>query len=218
MDAERLSVYLRTLAPEPDPFMAGLRENAVKDRIPVIRPETEAFLRTLVHLRKPQSILEVGTAVGYSALAMWEAMEECCPGQGRITTIENYGKRIPAARRNFRDAGAEAQITLLEGDAQEILPALPEPFDLIFLDAAKGQYPAYLPELLRLMRSGSVLVTDNVLQDGTILESRYAVPRRDRTIHRRMREYLAELTHTPFLSTAVLPVGDGVALTVRKDG
>lgn len=216
MDAERLAVWLRMLAPEPSPSMARLREEAERDRVPVIRPETEAFLRTMTALHRPERILEVGTAVGYSALVLWETMQELEPGRVNITTIENYGKRISAARENFRAAGAEEQITLIEGDAGEVLKELEGPYALIFLDAAKGQYPVYLPELLRLMRTGSVLITDNILQEGTILESRFAIPRRDRTIHSRMREFLHTLTHTSCLSTAVLPVGDGVALSVMK--
>ena len=216
MDAERLAVWLKMLVPELTPRMARLREEAERDRIPVVRPETEAFLRTITVMHRPERILEVGTAVGYSALVLWETMQELEPGRVSITTIENYEKRIPAARENFRAAGAEGQITLREGDAGEVLKELTGPYDLIFLDAAKGQYPAYLPELLRMMRTGSVLITDNILQEGTILESRFAVPRRDRTIHSRMREYLHTLTHTPCLSTAVLPVGDGVALSVMK--
>ena len=131
----------------------------------------------------------MGTAVGYSALLMSEYMPEDC----HITTIEKYEKRIPIAKENFRKAGREDKITLLEGDAADILKQLDTPFDLVFMDAAKGQYPHFLPEAVRLLAPGGLLVSDNVLQEGDIIESRYAVTRRDRTIHARMRDYLYEL-------------------------
>ena len=130
--------------------------------------------------------------------------------------VEKYEKRIPLARENFRRAGKENAITLLEGDAAEILKELQETYDFIFMDAAKGQYPVFLPDVLRLLKTGGILVSDNVLQDGDIIESRFAVTRRNRTIHSRMREYLYELKHNENLETAVLPVGDGVAVSVWK--
>jgi predicted O-methyltransferase YrrM len=138
------------------------------------------------------------------------------PENCRITTIEKYEKRIPEALRNFERAGESDRITLLAGDAGEILKKLTGPYDFIFMDAAKGQYLVWLPEIMRLMVPGSMLVSDNVLQDGDIIESRYAVERRDRTIHARMREYLYELKHTDRLATSIIPIGDGVAFSVLK--
>ena len=158
-------------------------------------------------------LLEVGTAVGYSTLLMAGAMPENC----RITTIEKYEKRIPEALENFERAGESERITLLPGDAGEILKKLTGPYDFIFMDAAKGQYLVWLPEIMRLMVPGSMLVSDNVLQDGDIIESRYAVERRNRTIHARMREYLYELKHTDSLATSIIPIGDGVALSVFRE-
>ena len=160
---------------------------------------------------KPKSILEVGTAIGFSALLM----SEYAPSDCRITTIEKYEKRIPLARENFAKAGRADRITLIEGDAADVLPTLAGPYDLIFMDAAKGQYIHFMPEVLRLLTPGGLLVSDNVLQDGDVMESRFAVTRRNRTIHTRMREYLYELTHHPELTTTVLSVGDGVALSVK---
>ena len=139
------------------------------------------------------------------------------PKSGRITTIENYEKRIPAARDNFRRAGKEKQITLIEGDALEVMRSLDDSYDLIFMDAAKGQYIHYLPEALRLLGEGGVLVSDNVLQEGEVIESRFAVERRNRTIHSRMREYLYELKHHDRLETSILPLRDGVALSVKVE-
>ena len=137
------------------------------------------------------------------------------PEGGHITTIENYEKRIPIARENFRRAGKEDQITLTPGDALEVMKELSGPYDFIFMDAAKGQYMHFLPDVLRLLAPGGLLVSDNVLQEGNIIESRYAVCRRDRTIHARMREYLYTLTHHDELETVVLPVGDGATLSVK---
>ena len=139
------------------------------------------------------------------------------PKDGRITTIEKYEKRIPIARENFRRAGKEGQITLMEGDALEVMRTLDDPYDLIFMDAAKGQYIHYLPEAVRLLSDGGVLISDNVLQDGDVIESRFAVERRNRTIHSRMREYLYELKHHGQLTTSILPLGDGVAISVKKE-
>lgn len=212
MDNERLSIYLRSLQPEQTPLLAEIEAHAAANRVPIIRRETAAFLRTLLVMQRPHQLLEVGTATGYSALCMSEVLEP----EGHITTIEKYEKRIPLARENFRRAGKENQITLLAGDAAEILPSLAGPYDFIFMDAAKGQYLHFLPQVLRLLPEGGVLVTDNVLQDGTILESRFAIPRRDRTIHSRMRDYLYTLTHHSLLETAVVPIGDGVTVSVKR--
>ncbi len=158
--------------------------------------------------------MEIGTATGYSALLMSSVMPEGCV----ITTMEKYEKRIPVARENFRRAGKEDVITLLAGDAAEGLKTLTPPFDFVFMDAAKGQYLTFLPEVLRLLPVGGVLVSDNVLQGGDILESRFAVERRNRTIHARVREYLYRLKHMDCLQTAVVPVGDGVSISVKLDG
>ena len=122
------------------------------------------------------------------------------------------------ARENFRRAGKEEQITLIEGDAADVLKTLEGPYDFIFMDAAKGQYIHFLPEIMRLLPPGGCLVSDNVMQDGDVIESRFAVERRNRTIHARMREYLYELKHHPELETSVIPLGDGVAVSVKKDG
>ena len=164
-------------------------------------------------MNRPARVLEVGTAVGFSAILMSEYL----PEGSHITTIENYEKRIPIARNNFKRAGKEEQITLIEGDALEVMKTLEGPYDFIFMDAAKGQYIHYMPEVLRLLAPEGVLMSDNVLQDGDITQSRFAVERRNRTIHSRMREYLYELKHHEGLRTSILPLGDGVALSVKKE-
>ena len=209
---ERIISYINSLSTEDTPFLTELEKWALKERVPIIRKETQSFLKMLLAMKQPEHILEIGTAVGFSSLMMSECVSENCT----ITTIENYEKRIPIARENFVRAGKDHQITLLEGDAMEVLKGLTGPYDFVFLDAAKAQYIYYLPELLRIMPEGAVLVSDNVLQDGNIVESRFAVERRDRTIHARMREYLYELTHRDDLVTSVLPLGDGVTVSVRE--
>ena len=172
----------------------------------------QSFLKVLLMIKRPMRILEVGAAVGFSSILMSEYM----PEGGHITTIENYDKRIPIARANFKRAGKEEQIDLIEGDALKVMHGLEEPYDLIFVDAAKGQYIHYLPEVMRLLGTDGVLVSDNVLQEGDIIESRFAVERRNRTIHSRMREYLYELKHHDQLQTSIIPLGDGVALSVKR--
>ena len=208
---ERMASFLDSLDRGNTPFLDEIEKYAIETQVPVIRKSTQSLLKFLLAQAKPKNILEVGTAVGFSALLMSEYAPEDC----HITTIEKYEKRIPVAKENFRRGGAEERITLLEGDAAEILGKLAGEYDLIFMDAAKGQYIHFLPDVLRLLAPGGLLVSDNVLQDGDIIESRFAVTRRNRTIHARMREYLYELKHHPELETVVLPGGDGVPLSVR---
>lgn len=208
---ERLSAYLHSLDQENAPVLERLRERAVNSNVPVIRREMESFLRVLLRMKNPGRILEIGTGIGYSTLFLASETAE----EAGITSIENYPARILAARENLMESPYAGKIRLLEGDAALILPDLPGHFDFIFLDAAKGQYIRYLPELMRLLEEGGILVSDNVLQDGTILESRFALKRRERTIHRRMREYLFALTHTEGLVTSIVPIGDGAAVTVK---
>lgn len=209
---DRIRDYLHSLESSQGVLLDTIEKDASRDNVPIIRRETGALLRTLVAALRPSQILEIGTAVGYSALLMCRAM----PGTCHITTIEKYGKRIPMARENFRKAGEEHRITLLEGDAGEILKELEgREFQLVFMDAAKGQYLNWLPLLQNLMPVGSVLISDNVLQDGDIVESRFGVERRNRTIHARMRDYLHTLKHREEFETAVIPIGDGVAVSTR---
>ena len=209
---ERLVTYINSLDTGNTAMLDQIEREATADYVPIIRKEMQSFLKFLLAMKKPARILEVGTAVGFSAILMAEYDRVPC----QITTIENYEKRIPIARENFKRAGKEAQIALLEGDAAEVLKTLEGPYDFIFMDAAKGQYIHFLPEILRLLAKDGVLVSDNVLQDGDVIESRFAVTRRNRTIHKRMREYLYTLTHSEELVTAVLPVGDGITLSTRR--
>ena len=208
-----MRTYINSLDRGNTPFLEELEQTALRDRVPVIRREMQSFIKTFLAMNQPGRILEVGTAIGFSTLLM------CEYGRAdlQIVTIENYDKRIPIARENFRRAGREDQITLLEGDAGELLKTLEGPFDMIFMDAAKGQYIHWLPDIRRLMAKGSVLISDNVLQEGDIIESHYLVERRKRTIYKRMREYLYELKHDPSFVTSILPLGDGVTVSVTQE-
>lgn len=208
-----MAAFINSLDKGNPPFLEEIEEYAKAQQVPIIRKQMQGLLKFLLSFAKPQNILEVGTAIGFSALFFSEYAPKTC----HITTIEKYEKRIPIAKENFRQAGKEEQITLLEGDAADILKELDSCYDMIFMDAAKGQYLSFLPEVLRLLAPKGLLISDNVLQDGDIIESRFAVTRRNRTIHARMREYLYELTHHPKLQTCILPVGDGVALSVKKE-
>ena len=209
---DRIRDYLHSLESSQGVLLDTIEKEALEAYVPIIKRETASLLRTMVAALKPARILEIGTAVGYSALLMCQAMPREC----HITTIEKYGKRIPVARRNFKKAGEEGRSTLLEGDADVLLKELEgRSFDLVFMDAAKGQYLHWLPQLLKVMPVGAVLISDNVLQDGDIVESRFAVQRRNRTIHSRMREYLHTLKHMEELETAVIPIGDGVTISTR---
>lgn len=209
---ERFRSYINSLERGNGKMLDELEQVALSTDVPIIRKEMQSFLKTMMVLNKPKQILEVGTAIGFSALLM----AEFAPVDCRITTIEKYDKRIPIAKENFKKFGRTEQITLLEGDAVEILGSLDGTYDFIFMDAAKGQYINFLPDILRLLKTGGALLSDNVLQDGDIIESRYAVTRRNRTIHGRMREYLYTLKNHPELETSIIPLGDGITLSVKK--
>jgi predicted O-methyltransferase YrrM len=194
--------------------LTKIEQSAIKDNVPIIRKEMESFLRVMLEISKPLNVLELGCAIGYSAILMSEYL----PEGGHITTIENYDKRIVEAKANIEMAGLSSKITLLEGDAMEVMKDLEsEKYDFVFMDAAKAQYINFLPEVMRLMKPGAILIADNVLQDGDIIESRYGVIRRNRTIHSRMREYMYEVKHMDELETTIVPIGDGITMSVKKE-
>lgn len=211
---DRIVSYIHSLESQNSETLAKIEQCAIKDNVPIIRKEMESFLRVMLSISKPMNILELGCAIGYSAILMSEYL----PEGGHITTIENYDKRIVEAKANIQMAGLESKITLLEGDAMEVMKDLEdEKYDFVFMDAAKAQYINFLPEVMRLMKPGAILIADNVLQDGDIIESRYGVIRRNRTIHSRMREYMYQVKHMDELETTIVPIGDGITMSVKKE-
>ena len=213
MDRERVLDFIRSFSVDRgSDSLKAIEAEAVRDRVPVIRRETRELLKILLQMKKPEKILEVGAAIGFSSVFMGENTSPAT----KITTIENYPPRIERAKANIAMAGMEERITLLEGDAARWLKELDGSYDFIFMDAAKWQYIHFLPDVLRLLPQGGVLVSDNVLQDGDIFESRYGIRRRNHTIHSRMREYLFALTHNDTLDTVILETGDGMTISVKK--
>ena len=211
IEQDRMTAFINSLDQGNAPYLDELERIAKKDDVPIVRKDSQALLKFLMAQANPVNILEVGCATGFSALLMAEYSRD----DAKITTIEKYEKRIPIARDNFIKYDSKHKITLLEGDATEILKTLTPGYDFIFMDAAKGQYINFLPDCLRILNKGGLLVSDNVLQDGDVIESRFAVTRRDRSIHSRMREYLYELKHNDALNTVILTVGDGMTLSVK---
>lgn len=208
---ERIVSYINSLDTGNSEICDKIEQEALADNIPIIRKEMGNLLKVLLTMKNPKRILEVGAAVGYSSILMSENISE----DARITTIENYDKRIPVARANIQRAGKENVIDLIEGDACKVVKELKGPFDLIFMDAAKAQYIVMLPDILNLLEDGGILITDNVLQEGDIVQSRFGVTRRNRTIYERMREYLYAVTHNEELRTSVVPIGDGITLSIK---
>lgn len=212
---ENLTKYLHSLEPDAKPFFDRLRQYAEKNDVPIIRREMESFLRLLLNLSKPKKLLEIGTGIAYSALFF----ADNCPGLKKIVTMENYEPRLIEARKNIEEYTKERdiEVILMEGDAAESIKQLEETFDIIFLDGPKAQYIRMLDDLLKLLPEGGLLIADNVLQEGNIIDSRYITPRRQRTVHERMREFIWEVKHNEKMETTVLTVGDGVTVS-RKIG
>jgi possible O-methyltransferase len=212
---ERISQFIQSFLPERNAFLERVRKEALSEAVPILREETAALLRVCLKTKDKPRILELGTAVGYSALVMMDAIE----GEGEIVTVENFPPRIEKAKENFGASPYKDKICLMEGDGAEILAELlekKEQFSFIFLDAAKAQYPLWFPSLLKLLSSGGILFCDNILQGELLLESRFYLERRQRTIHKRMREFLRLLQREKSLETSILPIGDGVSLSIKK--
>ncbi len=203
--------YIRSTIRQNDGLLKELEAYAGENHVPIITPEVAQLLVVLGRLAKPVRILEVGTAIGYSAILLAGTLSQ----GGRIDTIERQEEMVLRARENIKKAGLENTIGIIAGDAEEVLRCLDKQYDMIFLDAAKGQYPEFLPECLRMLRKGGLLVSDNVLYKGMIANDELIV-RRKKTIVNRMRTYLETLCENPSLDTSILPVGDGVALSYKR--
>lgn len=206
-----MNLYLRTVQPMFDGILGEIQKESIKAQVPIIPHETARLLSVLLRMKQPEQILEIGTAVGFSAGLMSRYLK---PG-GKITTIDRFEVMLKDARVNIKRMGLENTIQILEGDAADILPTLQGPYDVIFLDAAKGQYGNFLPHCLRLLPVGGLLLVDDVLQGGGIVKSRFAVPRRQRTIHKRMRNFLWDISHHECLESSIIPIGDGMAICYK---
>ena len=213
---ENIIKYMYSLEKDAPEFFEELREYALENDVPIIRREMESFIRVLLDIIRPARILEIGAGIGYSGCFMALCLEEAGISDYELITVENYPPRIEKAREVISRSGFSGHITLLEDDAENAVKELSGTFDLIFLDAAKGQYITFLPYLLKLMKKGSALLADNVLQEGELIRSRYITPRRERTIHERMREFIWQVKHSSELDTTLIPIGDGVTLSIKK--
>ncbi|NLK98572.1 MAG: O-methyltransferase [Epulopiscium sp.] len=207
-----INTFIREMIPKKEGILGEIETEASISDLPIIQKEVASLISVLLSIKKPERILEIGTAVGYSSILMSNYLQP----QGEIITIERYDIMQRAAKDNFKKSGLEKVITMIEKDAEEVLPALEGSFDVIFMDAAKGQYNTFLPHCIRLLKDDGLLIADNVLHKGMIAKSRYDVPRRQRTIHKRMRNFLWEIMHHPQLDSCILPMGDGVALCYKK--
>ncbi len=206
-----ISRYIRIIQPKYDGVLGEIQEEALEEEIPIVPHETARFLSTLLTIKKPKEILEIGTAVAFSAGLMSRYLQE----GGHVTTIDRYEYMLNIAKKNIKRMGLEEKINIIEDDAANVLPKLSGPYDFIFLDAAKAQYIQFLPELLRLMPIGGILVADDVLQGGNIAKSRFSLPRRQRTIHKRMRNFLWDISHLDCLESSIIPIGDGIVMCTK---
>ncbi len=233
LDYERIRTFVKSYIKADSDGLEEIYSSAVKREVPVIREDTRDYLRLLLNQTKPRNILEIGTAVGYSALFMAEVLAEICKGYDtdiswHIDTIELDDIRADEAEKHFRDFGRQDRIRLMRGDAAVVLNSMvknlegtehsfkTDKYDFVFIDAAKAQYMNYLKHVMKLVSAGAVIVTDNVLESGLVLESHFLVEKRDRTIHDKLREYLYTLKNDERLETAILSIGDGVAVSVVK--
>ena len=203
--------YLRGLIPNRDKELLELEKFAIENRVPIIQKETAKFLEFMISMKKPNNILELGTAIGYSSILMSKTLNNKC----KITTIERDEKMINLAKENIKSFGLEDNIEIKEGECLEILEKLDNKYDLIFMDAGKGHYNHFLPHCLRLLSDKGVIIADNVLFRGMVA-SDDLVKRRKITIVKRMRTYLDIVSNDKNLITTVIPMGDGIALTKRR--
>ena len=208
---DTLNLYLRTVQPPYDGVLGEIQKEAWNAQVPIVPHETARLLSVLLRMKQPKNVLEIGTAVGFSAGLMRLYLQQGV----KVTKIDRFEVMLKDARVNIQRMGLEDTIEILQGDAADILPTLSGPYDVIFMDAAKGQYNQFFPHCMRLMPVGGLLIVDDVLQGGTIAQTRFEVPRRQRTIHKRLRNFLWDISHCQYLESAILPVGDGVALCYK---
>ncbi len=206
-----ITEYIRSLIKENTGILKELEEQALEEYMPIISPEVAQLMRLLCELSGAEKLLEIGAAIGYSSILFSGFSENIS-----VTTIESDEERAKRAEENIKSSGNEKKISLLKGDALEVLDRLTDMYDIIFVDAAKGQYNNFLPKCLKLLKKGGLLVSDNILYRGTVAEQGF-IPRKHRTIIRNLKEYLETISNHSGLTTSVIPIGDGVAVSLKKD-
>ena len=215
VEHERFESFLESIPDGLPGYLTDFEIENIKDNIPIIRKGSQRLIRFMLEMKKPLNILEVGTATGFSTIFMLEFLNK----NAKITTIEKMEERAAKAEENFKKFDKSKRITLIKGDAADVLSELAskdKTYDFIFMDAAKGQYINFFENIKKLLVFGGILITDNMLQEGRLLDSRYTVVRRDRTIHRRMREYVNALLTDKEFETMLFESGDGMAVSIKK--
>lgn len=208
---EYIEDYIRSLLPEGEDNFKRMEEYAHENHVPIIEPEVAQFLSVQLKSLKPKKILEVGTAIGYSSLVFAKALDGNCS----ITTIERRADMVELALENITNSNYKKNINILQGDAEEILPNLKEKYDLIFIDAAKGQYLEFFNEALRLIDSKGMIICDNVLFRGMVATDDLVI-RRKKTIVKRLRDFLKHINEIEGYSSCIVPIGDGLALIYKE--
>ncbi|MBQ2205450.1 MAG: O-methyltransferase [Lachnospiraceae bacterium] len=212
----RIDDFISSLNKETDEEIILLKKVAIENEVPIIRDETKSFLRMILSIKRPQKILEIGTAIAYSTLVIHRAVPTAT-----IVTIEDFERRIKEAKENigkFINKDGKNIVTLIEDDATNYLNKISgsEEFDFIFLDAAKAQYINWLPNIEKVLAKDGILIADNIFKDGEILESKFLIKKRDRTIHKRMREFLHEINNNKSFETYQYNIGDGISVSIKK--
>jgi len=211
-DSGFLVDYINSIHPSLDGILGVIQKDAEERGVPIIDPITVRFISTVLSLKRPKDVLEIGCAIGFSAGLISKYLSE----GGHITTIDRYDIMIAEAKRNFEKLGITKKVTLLEGNATDILPELSGSYDFIFLDAAKGQYLQMLPDCMRLLKSGGIFIADDILQGGRIAKDRLEVPKRQRTIHTRLRLFLEQIANYEGVEASILPFDDGVLFACKR--
>ena len=204
--------YLRKEQKQIPGELGQVQKEANENEVPIIPHETVVFMQFLLGQLKPKQVLEIGTALGFSSSLMAQYVGE----EGHVTTIDRFDVMIRKAKKTYERLGLEDKVTLLEGQAADVLPTLTGPYDFIFMDSAKSKYIEFLPECLRLLKKGGVLMVDDIFQGGTVLDPIEEIPRNRRTIHRKLKRFLDVINNHPDLTTSLVPLGDGVALITKE--
>lgn len=208
----KLADYLDNLMPYTDGDIGELQRKSYDEGIPIIPNDVVRFISVLLSVKKPKNILEIGCAVGFSSSFMSGFIQD----DGTVTTIERYPIMIEKAKENIKNLGLTHKINLIEGDANEVLKTLNEQYDVIFMDAGKGQYINILKDVYRLLKVGGIIIADDLLQNGDVAKDKSEIVKRQRTIHYRLNDFLYEITHNDGLDTSILTIGDGVAVCYKK--